>query len=82
MAYACTSRRLSIETYMKELNLVFSEKSKLQFLGISKLVPVPSISSMWESQNDMFQQMQFQTKIDFFGRGETRIMEKETNIKL
>ena len=50
---------------MKELNLVFSEKSKLQILGNSKLVPVLSISSMWESQNDVFQQMQFQTKIVF-----------------
>ena len=67
---------------MKELNMVFSEKSKLQNLGNSKLVPVLSISSMWESQNDVFQQMQFETKIVFFGRGETRIMEKETNIKL
>ena len=61
------------------MNLVFSEKSKLQILGISILVTVLSISSMWESQNDMFQQMQFQTKIVFFGRGETRINEKETN---
>ena len=67
---------------MKELNLVFSEKSKLQILGNSKLIPVLSISSMWESQNDAFQQMQFQTKIVFFGRGEPRIMEKETNITL
>ena len=50
---------------MKELNLVFSEKSKLQILGNSKLIPVLSISSMWESQNDVFQQMQFQTKIVF-----------------
>ena len=64
------------------MNLVFSEKSKLQILGNSKLVPVLSISSMWESQNDVFQQMQFQTKIVFFGRRETRIMEKETNITL
>ena len=30
----------------------------------------------------MFQQMQFQTKKVFFGRGETRIMQEETNIKL
>ena len=67
---------------MKERNLVFSEKSKLQILGISILVPVLSISSMWESQNDISQQMQFQTEIVFFDRGETRIMEKETNIKL
>ena len=81
MAYPCTSRRLSMETQMKELNLVFSEKNKLQILGISILVPVLGISSMWESQNDMFQQMLFQTKILFFGRGETRIMEKETILK-
>ena len=50
---------------MEELNLVFSEKSKLQILGISILVTVLPISSMWESQNDMFQQMQFQTKVVF-----------------
>ena len=36
----------------------FSEKSELQSLGISILNPVLGISSVWESQNNIFQQIQ------------------------
>ena len=61
---------------MKEVKLVFLEKSELQILGIPKLLPVLGISSMWESQNDIFQQIQFQNKIVFSGPGETGIVKK------
>ena len=64
---------------MNEVNLVLWRQvtSELQLQGISRLIPVSGISSIWQSQNDMFQQMRFWTRIVFSVRGETRIVKKE-----
>ena len=56
--------------------LFFFEESEFQILANSILIPVSGISSMWNSQNDMCQQIQFQIKLVFFGAGETRIVKQ------
>ena len=43
MEYACTSKRISIGTWMRELNRVFFEKSKWQLLGNSVLLALLDI---------------------------------------
>ena len=65
ISYPSTSRRLWIETWIKKLNLVFTEN--LVFLGISKLMPVLGICSLWESRHDMSHQIQFWAKTVFPG---------------
>ena len=44
----------------------FFENGKLQILGISILIPVLGMSSMWKSHNDVFQQLQFRTEVTFY----------------
>ena len=81
MEYFCTSRRISIETWKKELNGVFSEKRELQLLGISIFV-LFGVSSMWEFPNDMFQQIYLRNKLVFLNPRETWIVKKTDPKKL
>ena len=76
MENPCTSRRIPIETWMKELNRIFPEKSEFQLLGISILFALAGASSMRELQNDMFQQINFRNNFVIFGSQETRIVKK------
>ena len=76
MEYPFTSIRIPTETWMKELNLVFLEKNELQFLQTSLLFAPFDISSMWEFQNDMLQQIYFSLIFPFFYTAETRIVKK------
>ena len=49
-------------TSIKELNVVFLEKSGLQVIGMLELLPVLGISPKRESEDDIIQQIQFLTK--------------------
>ena len=69
------ARKISIETWMKELNRVIMEKSVWQHLEVSILFALFD-ASMWEFQNDMFHQVYFQNKVVFFITEKTRIVKK------
>ena len=47
------------ETYFKKMRFVVLEKEELQHKGNSILFAVFSISSIWKSRNDMFQEKSF-----------------------
>ena len=55
----CTNKRISIQTWMKDLNCVFLAKSEFQHLCSSILFALFGVSSMWKLQNDMIQQIRF-----------------------
>ena len=59
---------------MKEFNLVILEKIQLQLLWISILLALFGVSSMWEFQSDMFQQIQVRKNV-LSDPGETRVEE-------
>ena len=62
--------------FRPRLNFVILEESEEQTLNNSVLIPVLGVSSIPQSQNDMFQQMQFRTQIVYSDPGETRIGKK------
>ena len=69
MEYLCTNKRISIQTWMKDLNCVFLAKSEFQRLCSSILFALFGISSMWELQNDMIQQIHFWNNfVSFFSK--------------
>ena len=69
MKYLSTSKKISPETWMKELNNVFLENSELQLLGISILFAFFGVYSMSKIQSDKFQQIYFRnTFVDFWSR--------------
>ena len=61
---------------MRELNLVVLEKSELQHRRKSKLIALFGISSVWGSQNEMYQQKCFPSNLVFLEPGETKALEK------
>ena len=66
LQYPYTSRRISIETWLKDWSPVFLEKSELQLVGTSILFPHFGIYSMWKLQNSMFQHNDFRNKSCYF----------------
>ena len=46
MEYTCTSTKIWIKTWMKELNHVFLEKSEVQLLGPSPVFELFGVSSL------------------------------------
>ena len=80
MACSCTRRLLPIETYVKQLNLVFLRKRELQILANSILIPVVGISLLWESQKDIFRADAIWTQNWFFWPRLYRVV-KKANIK-
>ena len=65
MEYSCIIRRNSIDTWMKYLININLEKIEWQLLGTSILFALFGVSSVWEFQNDMLQQIYFREKLSF-----------------
>ena len=66
---------------MKKMSLVFLEKSELQHSGNSTLIELLGVTSIWGSQNGMFQWKHFRSNIAIFDRGETMIIKKNLYAK-
>ena len=73
---SCTSKRVSIAIFMKEINFVFSENIELQHQGKSILIALFGIPSMWGSQTDMYQQNFLRTNFVFFEPGKAGIVKR------
>ena len=67
---------------MKELNLVFLEKSDLQHQRKSLVTAVFGIPSIWEPQKNMFQQNYLRSEFVLTNAGEAGIVRKADTRKL
>ena len=63
--FSYTSRGVSIESWMREKNVVFFEKTELHPPGNSCTILLLGIPSLWASQNAMFQWQQIRKKYVF-----------------
>ena len=61
---------------MKELSLVFLEKTELQLRRNSVMMAVFGVPSILGPQNDIFQKTYSPSSIAFFDFGETRVVKE------